>query len=127
MAVVSVPIRTNEDLRPSRLVRSMRSYVVRSIMTIVRIFVVYRPFRFFMALGGILLLAGGLIGVRFLVLLMMDRGTGNVQSLILAAILILMGFQTCVLGVLADIISINRKLLEEIQHRVRSGRGFVGE
>lgn len=127
MTVVSVPIRTNEDLRPSRLVRSMRSYVVRSIMTIVRIFVVYRPFRFFMALGGILLLAGGLIGVRFLVLLMMDRGTGNVQSLILAAILILMGFQTCVLGVLADIISINRKLLEEIQHRVRSGSGSIGE
>ena len=121
MTVASVPIKTNENIRPSRLVKSIGSYVARSMLTIIRIFVVYRPFRFFMTLGGVLITVGLLLGLRFVIYFLIGQGTGMIQSLILAAILLLMGFQTCVLGVLADIISVNRKLLEDIQHRVRVG------
>jgi glycosyltransferase involved in cell wall biosynthesis len=119
LRVESVPIRTNEVLRPSRLVKSIPAYVRRSMITMVRIFIVYRPFRFFMALGTVLLLAGLALGARFVVYYLMGEGTGKVQSLILAAVLLLMGFQTYVLGVVADIISVNRKLLEDIQLRLR--------
>jgi glycosyltransferase involved in cell wall biosynthesis len=119
MAVEGVPVRTNAELRPSRLVRSMGSYVSRSIVTILRIFVTYRPFRFFMTLGLIVFAAGFILGVRFLVYFALGEGGGKVQSLILAAVLLLMGFQLGTLGVVADLISVNRKLLEDIQRRVR--------
>ncbi len=97
----------------------MGSYVSRSIVTILRIFATYRPFRFFMTLGSIVFAAGLILGIRFLVYFAMGEGGGNVQSLILAAILLLMGFQLGTLGVVADLISVNRKLLEDIQRRVR--------
>ncbi len=119
IAVETVPIRVNEDLRPSRLVRSVPAYVVRSVLTIVRIFITYRPFRTFMALGSVLLLAGVALGVRFLVHYLTTGGAGMVQSLILAAVLLLMGFQLALLGVLADLVAVNRKLLEDVQFRLR--------
>lgn len=115
MAITSVPIRVNEDLRPSRLVKSIPSYVKRSIFTIVRIFVVYQPFMFFGTIGVVLFGAGFLIGVRFLWLYLAGEGDGHVQSLILAAVLLGMGFQTFLVAFLADLLSANRKLLEEIR------------
>ena len=115
IAVESVPVRVNDDLRPSRLVKSIPSYVRRSVVTIVRIFVVYRPFRFFATIGALLLGTGVLLGIRFLWLSATGRSGGNVQSLILAGALLVMGFQTVLVAFLADLISANRKLLEELR------------
>lgn len=115
--ICSVPIGTNADLRPSRLVRSMPSYILRSFTTIIRIFVVYRPFRFFMTLGSILFLFGVLIGVRFLWFYFADQSAGHVQSLILASVFLGMGFQTMLIAFVADLLAANRRLLEEQRQR----------
>ena len=119
MAITSVPIRVNEDLRPSRLVKSISSYVQRSIGTIVRIFVVYRPFRFFGWIGTVLFAIGFLIGLRFLWLWVQGQGSGNIQSLILASSLLVMGFQTFLVAFLADLLAANRKLSEDIRSTLR--------
>jgi glycosyltransferase involved in cell wall biosynthesis len=119
IAVESVPIRVNPELRPSRLVKSIPNYVGRSLVTILRIFVTYRPLRTFVAIGSVFLILAIAIGVRFLIHFIAGQGAGHVQSLILAAILSLAGFQLWVLGVVADIISVNRRLLEDLQHRMR--------
>ena len=113
MAITSVPVRVNEDLRPSRLVISIPSYIKRSIVTIIRIFVIYRPFRFFSTIGMILLALGFVIGVRFLVAYLGGEGDGHIQSLILAGILLIAGFQTFLVAFLADLIAANRRLIEE--------------
>jgi glycosyltransferase involved in cell wall biosynthesis len=119
IAITSVPIRTNGFLRPSRLMKSMRAYIQRSILTIVRIFIVYKPLRFFLWVGSVPFLTGFLIGVRWLVLYTQDPTRARVPSLILAAILILIGVQLWIFGVVADVIAVNRKLLEDIQLRVK--------
>ena len=123
MAIVSVPIRTNGDLRPSRLVKSIPSYVRRSILTILRIFVVYKPVRFFYTLGSIPFFLGFLLCVRWVILYMMGTTRTHIPSLVLAAILLLMGFQLFVFGIFADLLSVNRKLMEDIQTRLRKA-GF---
>lgn len=115
MAIISVPIRVNADLRPSRLVKSIPSYVRRSVVTIIRIFVIYRPFRFFFMVGATLFGLGLLIGMRFLVNYLGGEGGGHVQSLILAGALLVMGFQTFLIAFVADLLSANRRLLEEIR------------
>lgn len=117
MAVTSVPVRVNGDLRPSRLVRSVPSYVRRSIVTIVRIFVVYRPFRFFACLGACFFAAGLIPGARFLLKYSEGNGDGHVQSLILAALLLGMGFQTMLIAFVADLLAANRRLLEDIRFK----------
>ncbi len=117
MAITSVPIRVNPDLRPSRLVRSIGSYVKIGMFTIVRIFVIYRPFRFFGTIGVTLFGAGFLIGLRFLAAYLTGRGNGHVQSLILASVLLSMGFQTLLVAFLADLLAANRTLLEDIRFR----------
>jgi glycosyltransferase involved in cell wall biosynthesis len=122
LRVASVPIRVNGELRPSRLVRSITSYVRRSIFTMLRIFVVYRPLRFFMAVSTVPLVLGLAIGVRFLIYYYQGDGSGHVQSLILAALLLLVAFQTMLLAVLADLQSVNRRLLEDLQLRERQRR-----
>lgn len=119
MAITSVPIRINKDERPSRLMKSMISYIRRSITTILRIFVVYKPFRFFMTTGAILFTAGFIIGLRFLYFLQIGQGEGHVQSVILAGLLMGIGFQTGLIAFIADLLAVNRKLLEEIQYRLR--------
>lgn len=119
MAIVSVPIRTNGYLRPSRLMKSMSAYIQRSILTILRIFITYKPMRFLLWLGTIPFTAGFLLGVRWLVLFTQDPTRGREPSLILAAILILIGVQMWGMGIIADLIAVNRKLLEEIQQRVK--------
>lgn len=119
MAITSVPIRTNGYLRPSRLMKSMRAYIQRSILTILRIFITYKPLRFFLWLGTLPFTAGVLLGVRWLWLFQSDPTRARTPSLILAAILILIGVQLWSMGVVADIIAVNRKLLEDIQQRVR--------
>lgn len=122
MAVLSVPVRVNADLRPSRLVKSIATYVKKSIVTIVRIFVVYRPFRFFMYLGLVSFTLGLLLALRFLyIYFFTGRSSGHIQSLILASILMGMGFQTMLVAFLADLQSVNRRLMEDVQYRLRKG------
>lgn len=126
MAITSVPIRVNEDLRPSRLVKSIPSYIKRSIVTIVRIFVIYRPFRFFGTIGAVLFGAGFLIGLRFLWKYLGGEGEGHVQSLILASVLLGMGFQTFLVAFVADLLAANRKLMEDVRFRLGVGNEADG-
>lgn len=119
MAIVSVPIRVNADLRPSRLVKSTLSYINRSIITIARIFIIYRPLRFFGTIGIFLFSAGFLIGLRFLLKFMAGDGSGHIQSLILAAVFLILGVITILVALLADLIAANRKLLADIRFRIQ--------
>ena len=119
MAITSVPIRTNGELRPSRLFNSMMGYVKKSMLTIIRAFLMYRPLMFFSTLGGIMSLVGVGIGIRFLCYLFAGTGAGHVQSLILASMMIILGVMTIIVGLQGDIIAANRKLLEDIQYHVR--------
>ena len=120
MAVVSVPIRTNADLRPSRLLKSIPSYVCRSASTIARIFMTYRPLHFFAVPGAMLCLASFALCVRYLLFYLSGAGSGHIQSLILAGILMGAGLLGIVVGLVGDLISVNRKLLEKVDWRVRS-------
>jgi len=122
IALASVPVGVNRVERPSRLVTSIPSYVRRSILTILRIFILYKPLRFFLALGTLFLVPGVVLGLRFLWRYWIDGGAGHVQSLILAAILIVTAVIIYVAGVLSDLIAANRVLLEEIRTRqLRAG------
>lgn len=114
-----VPINVNPDLRKSKLVKNIFDYVRRSMFTMIRMFIIYRPFRFFAILAGIFLFFGALIGIRFLYYFINESGAGHIQSLILSAILILTGVQVAVIAVLSELMSINRKLLEDIQRRLK--------
>lgn len=114
MSIVSVPVRVNPDLRPSRLVRSITSYVRRSMVTMLRILIIYRSFSFFLSVGSLLFLAGAALGGRFVYYYLTGSGSGHVQSLILAAVLMIFGFQTGLLAFIADLLSVNRRLLEEL-------------
>jgi len=118
ISITSVPVRVNDDLRPSRLVKSIPSYIQRSIFTIIRIYVIYRPFRFFMSIGSLIMLIGLIIAGRFLFLFLNGDGDGHIQSLILSAVLMMMGFQTILVAFLADLLSANRKLIEDVREKV---------
>ena len=115
----SVPIRTNPELRKSRLFSSMFGYVKRSMITIVRSFMMYKPLAFFLGIGGVVGGLGVILGIRFLVYFFLGQGGGHIQSLILASTLLMMGFMTAIIGLQADVIAKNRKLLEDIQYHVR--------
>jgi glycosyltransferase involved in cell wall biosynthesis len=117
--ITSVPVRVNPVERPSRLYRSVPGYVARSAFTILRIFLTYRPLRFFAVLGAVPFATGALLGMRWLALYLEGTPRTHVPSLILAAILILIGFQLWVFGLVADLMAKNRRLLEDIQVRVR--------
>lgn len=119
IAMESVPIRTNAELRPSRLFSSMMGYVKKSMVTIIRAFMMYKPLKFFTIVGLIPFLIGAGIGIRYLVLMFMGIAGGHIQSLILASILIMLGFMTMIIGLQADIIAANRKIMEDIQYHVR--------
>lgn len=119
MAITSVPIRTNAELRPSRLFNSMFGYIKKSILTIGRAFMMYKPLYFFSWIAGIFGVAGLILGIRFLAFWITGSGAGHIQSLILASMLIIIAVLAGVIGLLADVISANRKLLEEIQFEIR--------
>ncbi len=120
MAVDYVPVRTNPQTRPSRLMRSLTHYLTQSGLTILRTYTLYRALRVFLGLGALLIAAGMALGLRFVYLFIARGGvTGNVQSLILAAVLLIVGFQVCLIGLIADLIGFNRKILEELLYRVR--------
>ena len=118
-AITSVPIRTNPEMRESRLFASMWTYIKKSALVIIRSFMMYKPLRFFGTLGLISIAAGLILGMRFLVYYYTGAGAGHVQSIILVAILTLLGVQLIVAGLQADIIAANRKILEDVQYRIR--------
>lgn len=119
IAVGHVEIGTNGKLRESRLFKGIFNYMRRSAKTIIRIYTMYRPMRVFMTAGLISALIGTLIGIRFLIYYFGGSGSGHIQSLILAAVLLIIGFQLGTLGLIADLISSNRKLLEDVLYRVK--------
>jgi glycosyltransferase involved in cell wall biosynthesis len=119
IAMQSVPIRTNAELRKSRLFSSMFGYVKRSMVTIVRSFIMYKPLRFFGTIGIISFLIGVGIGVRYIIYKILGEGAGHIQSLILASTFILMGVETYIIALLADVINSTRKILEDVQYHVR--------
>ena len=86
---------------------------------IIRSTAMYRPLQFFCTIGAILFVLGLVVGIRFLVFFFLGEGNGHVQSLILTAVLLLIGFQTITLGLLGDTVAANRKLLEDVQYHVR--------
>ncbi len=127
MTIVCVPIKVNFDLRPSRLVKNISSYVKRSIITILRIFIVYQPFKFFMTIATVLLGMGGLVGLRFFYYFVTGEGYGHVQSVILAGILLGAGFQTLLVAFLADIIAVNRQLLEKVDFVLKKAESRIAQ
>ena len=132
MAVVYVPVRTNPHTRQSRLIRNIPSFLALSVVTILRFYIMYRPLQVFMTMGGGLIAGGMVLGLRFLYFFWQGGGgAGHVQSLILAAILTIVGFQVCLIGLIADLVRLNRKMLEETLYRVRrmrlEGQGMCEE
>ena len=119
LAITHIPIRTNHVLRQSRLISSVRNYIVRSASTIVRTYAMYSPLKFFFSIGMIVFLAGLILAARYLFYFFIGEGAGHIQSLILAAILMMLGFQTVVIGLISDLIAANRRLSEEAVYRLR--------
>ena len=119
MAITSVPVNTNPELRKSRLMNSIFDYIKKSMLTILRAVLMYKPLKVFFLLGAAAMLTGVAIGVRFLFFFFQGNGNGHIQSLILATAMIIIGSQSIIAGLQADIISANRKLLEDIQFRVK--------
>jgi len=118
-----VPIETNPPERPSRLFRSVRNYLVNSAVTIMRSFTMYRALRIFTVISVLMMVAGVIIGGRFVYFYLKDQGSGMVQSLILAAVFLIVGFITFLIGLIADLVSFNRKILEEVLYRLRRQDG----
>jgi len=127
MAITSVPVRTNHYSRPSRLFKNIPTYLHRQVSTIVRIFMTYRPFRFFAVPGIFLFTAGFAIGLRFLYFYFTEGGGGQVQSLILAALLMGAGFFLSVVGLVADLIGVNRNLLERLDWKIQEIEGKLSD
>ena len=119
IAMDSVPIRTNRETRPSKLMNNMMGYIKKSMITLGHVFLMYKPLQFFVTIGSLIFLLGVAVGMRFLLFYFHGTGSGHVQSLILAAVLLLLGFQTIIVGLLADVIASNRKILEDVQNHVR--------
>lgn len=119
MRVVSVPIRVNPTERKSKLVKNIFCYVCKSMKTMIRMFIVYRPFRFFITISCVLGILGLFLVLRFLYYYMLGSGNGHVQSLIFSAVFLISAVQIAIVAIAGDLISINRKLLEDIQKRVK--------
>lgn len=118
LTIQSVPIRVNARTRKSRLVKSLFGYVQRSMVTLLRIFVVYRPMRFFMTLAGLVSSVGVILGIRYLYFVYIGEGSGHIQSVVLAALMLGSGLLLMVVALITDLISVNRKLLEKVDYRI---------
>lgn len=119
LAIANITVSTNVVKRKSRLFQSIPQYIKRSIVTLIRVYSMFNPFRLFVTLGTGTACVGILIGCRFLYYYLLGMGGGKIQSLILAAVLLLMGFQLLIVGLVADLISANRRLIEETLLRVK--------
>jgi len=127
MAIAHVPIATNPRMRESRLFSSTWAYIKASAATIVRIYTMYEPLKVFTSIGTVVFLCGVGVSIRFLYFYLTGTGRGHLQSLILAAVLLIVGFQVALIGLVADVISGNRKLIEDLLYRVRGIELTLGE
>ena len=119
ITIAHVPISTNPRTRKSRLFSSIWTYVKASAATIVRIYAMYEPLKVFGLIGGTVFLAGVAVTLRFVYYFLLGWGQGHVQSLIVSAVLMIVGFQIALIGLVADVISGNRKLIEDLLYRIR--------
>jgi len=119
LTVDSVPIQTNPKTRESRLFKSIPHFVQNSLGTMVRMYAMYQPLRVFFYLGAAMTVIGLLPILRFLFFYFTSGGAGHIQSLLLGSVLIILGFITFLVGLVADLISFNRQLLEMTLERVR--------
>lgn len=119
ITVTSVPVNVNHVERPSRLVKSIPSYIRRSILTMFHVFLLYSPMKFFFTLGTLFVLLGMIPGIRFLYAYFTVGGAGKIQSLIFMAVLIVAGLLCYTVGLITDLIAVNRQLLEDLRVRVR--------
>jgi glycosyltransferase involved in cell wall biosynthesis len=119
ITIASVPTSSNPPTRPSRLFSGIGQYLRRQIPTILRLYLVYQPLKTFTVLSAVFLGVGLLLSLRFLYFYVFGTGAGHIQSLILAAILLIVGFQVFILGLVADLLAANRRLLEDALYRVR--------
>ena len=126
IAIENVSVGVNEKLRESRLFSSTGAYLRRSIPTIVRIYTMYQPLKVFFYIGAMMFFSGFLVGLRFLYFYFTTGGTGHIQSLILSSILLLVGFQIVMIGLVADVIAANRKLIENTLLRIRKIELLLG-
>ncbi len=122
-AVEFVPVRTNPPVRPSRLAYGVLHYLFFSGATLLRSFVMYRPLRVFSIIGSLFFAAGLILGARYLYFAALGFGAGHVQSVVLAAVLLIVGIQIVLIGLVADLIGFNRRILEETLFRVRRMEG----
>jgi hypothetical protein len=116
-----VPVRTNPPTRPSRLMNNLRHFVGSQTATILRSYTMYRPLRVFTALSILMVLGGLALAARYLYFALNGQGSGHIQSVILAAVLLIVGFQVFLIGLVAELIGFNRKIMEEILYRIRKG------
>jgi glycosyltransferase involved in cell wall biosynthesis len=119
MPVEYVPVRTNPQIRPSRLMTSLNHFLTNQTTTILRAYTMYRPLRVFTALSALMVIGGLALGIRYLYFVINGQGSGHIQSVILAAVLWIVGFQVFLIGLVADLIGFNRKILEEVLYRIR--------
>ena len=126
MCVVSVPVRTNGAIRPSRLFKSIPQFITTTGLTMIRVYAMYNPLRIFVVAGAVLTLIGIAPMIRFLWFYLLGDGDGHIQSLVIGGSLLILGMMTIMLGALADLIGRNRLLLEQTLERVRVLEGRVG-
>lgn len=126
LEIKSVPVRVNPKVRDSRLIRSVPAYLRRSFVTICRILITYRPFSFFTLCGSIFFLPGFALGVRFVIAYLEGAGAGKVQSLILASMLILIGVLLFAIAIVAELIAVNRRLLERTRWQLHKLEDRLG-
>ena len=119
LKVISVPVRVNPMLRKSKLVKNIFDYIFKSMKTTIRMFIVYRPFRFFITIASMLGFAGIALVIRFLYFYLQGNGNGHIQSLIFAAVFLISAVQVGIIAILGDLLSINRKLIEDVQTRLK--------
>ena len=119
MKIISVPIRTNKPLRESRLISSLPNYIKRSIITIIRMYSMFQPLRVFFYVGSLLFLVGSAGVFRFLYYFFTGNGAGHIQSVVLSGVFIILGFMLVMIGLVADLVSFNRRLIEDTLYRIR--------
>jgi len=119
MNIISVPIRTNKPLRDSRLISNVPGYIKRSAITIIRMYTMFQPLRVFFYVGASLFLVGSAGVLRFLYYFFTGDGAGHIQSVVLSGVLIILGFMLIMIGLVADVVSFNRQLIEDTLYRIR--------
>jgi hypothetical protein len=118
-AVEFVPVGTNPQTRLSRLMHNLHNFMASQTATILCAYTLYRPLRVFTALSALMILGGLALGIRYLFFVFNGQGSGHIQSVILAAVLWIVGLQVFLIGLVADLIGFNRKIMEKVLYRVR--------